>query len=227
MNYKELEDKIGYSFENKKILEEAVTHSSFPYVGVQTSYDRLELLGDAIVGLIISEALYKRFPDEPEGHLSKRKAALVCGDTLSSISRSLSLGKFIRMGTGFKNSNGQDSDSILEDVFESIAAAIYLDGGFDKAKDFILGSLDPMIDKYTAPPQDPKTKLQEWLQSRGYPIPEYKTINQEGPSHSPVFTTEVSVKGFDSVTSQGNSKKEAQREAAAKLYNQIKQENGK
>jgi len=227
MNYEELEEKIGYSFNDKKILEEALTHSSYPYLGIQISYDRLELLGDAIVGLIISEALYKRFPNEPEGDLSKRKAALVCGHTLASISRDLSLGKFIKMGTGFKNSNGQDSDSILEDVFESIAAAIYLDGGFEKAKDFIICYLEPIIDKYVAPPQDPKTKLQEWLQSRGHPIPKYKTINQVGPSHSPIFTTEVSVKGFEPATSQGNSKKEAQRGAAINLYNQIIKNNGK
>lgn len=216
-----MEDKLDYEFKDKALLTKALTHPSYASENSTKSYERLEFLGDSVLGLIISELLFEKFPDEQEGELARRRSALVCGSTLSKVAKTFNLGMDILMGTGEEANGGRDNDANLENTLEAIIGAIYLDGGLDPAKKYVLSHFSELTHSMTEPPKDAKTSLQEWAQGRGLPLPEYITVCIEGPSHAPDFTVEVTVEDNGVGIGNGSSKKRAEREAARHLFEQI------
>lgn len=216
---KELESLIGHKFINVNLLETAMTHSS---TGAGINYERLEFLGDRVVGLVIAETLYKRFPEEPEGDLAKRLAALVQGAFLANIAREMDLGRFIIFSDAEADAGGAENDHILADVFESLLGALYLDSDLNTCQKLIAKLWGERLEIMKTPPQHPKTRLQEWAQGLGMPLPEYKIIAQSGPDHAPVFDVELRVQGHDPLIAQGRSRQIAEKQAAQDFWERLK-----
>ena len=223
-----IEKALSYSFKDHSLLEEALTHPSISKQKCDKktffNYERFEFLGDAVLGLVIAELLINKYPNEKEGALAKRLAGLVRGEALVTVARKLNIGDFIRMTQGEEVMGGRDNESNIENTLEAIIGAIYIDSGLESAREFISRHWLSLIDEMKVPPKDPKTELQEWSQGRGQPIPEYKVIKQTGPSHDPFFEISVKVEGLEEVVADGNSKKKAEKNAAKKLLNVIKEE---
>ena len=177
---KDLEDKIQHRFKDAKLLKSALTHSS---VAVNYNYERLEFLGDRVLGLVIAELLYARFPDENEGDMAKRLAALVQGSFLAQIAIEMDLGSFIALSDSEALAGGAQNENILADVFESMIGALYLDGGFDQCQRLIHALWQDRLDVMKEPPQHPKTTIQEWAQGQSLGLPEYTIVEQSGPDH--------------------------------------------
>lgn len=213
-NKSRLEQKINYKFSNKGILEQALTHSSSK-TKQRSDNERLEFLGDRVLGLIVAERLLSKFSNETEGDIAKRHTAFVCKDQLVKIAQKINLTSFMGMSAGEEKEGGRDNESIMADGIEALLGAIYLDSNIDNAKKF--------IDKYwnfsadIKPPVDAKTALQEWSQSKKLGLPEYKLTGQSGSDHSPIFQVSVTVKGYKPVTGDGKNKKEAEKSAATKF----------
>ncbi|MBW7573571.1 ribonuclease III [Caproiciproducens faecalis] len=214
---KELEDKLQYHFKNQSYLKTALTHSSYANeTRVQGgSNERLEFLGDSILGLVVADYLFKQFPDLPEGDLTKKRAALVCEKACCGFSTQLDVGKFLLLSHGEQNSGGRTRSSILADAFESIIAAIYLDGGMEEARKFILRFVLPLMQ--AAKPKafkDYKTALQEIIQQNPEEHLEYVLTGESGPDHDKHFTVEVHLNSNVIGKGGGRSKKEAEQQAA-------------
>ncbi len=214
---KELEDKLEYHFKNKQYLKTALTHSSYANETRVPggSNERLEFLGDSILGLVVADYLFKQFPDLPEGDLTKKRAALVCEKACCGFSTQLEVGKFLLLSHGEQNSGGRTRSSILADAFESIIAAIYLDGGMEEARKFILRFVLPLLQ--TARPKafkDYKTALQEIIQQNPEEHLEYVLTGESGPDHDKHFTVEVHLNSNVIGKGGGRSKKEAEQQAA-------------
>lgn len=212
-----LEKKIGYQFHNKAFLETALTHSSYANENrsKRMSNERLEFLGDSVLGMIVAHHLYLHYPEMPEGKMTRLRAELVCENSLVKVAGVLDLGVHIRFGKGEKNSGGRSRPSILADAVESILAAIYLDGGIDPARafveHFILNTLSK--DKLYGT-SDFKTALQEHVQQHGQKMIIYEMIGESGPDHMKTFTARVNVSGKVLGEGCGRSKKEAEQSAA-------------
>lgn len=213
----ELQGKLKLEFNDAALLQRALTHPSMGKS--KANYERLEFLGDSVLGLIISAELFERYPDEAEGELTKRLAGLICGETLVKVAQKLELAEHILMSESEINSGGRENKANLENAMEAIIGAIYLDKGFEPAKEFVLRNWESFIDKMLEPPKDAKSALQEWAQGRGLPLPEYIVVKQEGPSHAPEFEISVTVQGHPAELGYGNSKRAAEQEAATKLFN--------
>ena len=213
---KNLEERLGYRFHDPKLLEHALTHSSYANEhrssGV-TSNERLEFLGDSILGLIVAEHLFRTHPDMPEGELTRTRAALVCEDSLHEVALTLDLGSYLRLGKGEAAGGGRTRASILADATEATLAAVYLDGGLDPVRAIIQRFiLDKEREK--AVDRDYKTALQEWVQrTPGQPIA-YRLVDELGPDHARVFVMEVTVGGRSAGQGRGRTKKEAEQLAA-------------
>ncbi len=208
-----LENLLGYQFINQSYLDEALTHRSLGH----TNYERLEYLGDALLGFIIAEALYSRHPGANEGELTRLRASLVKGDTLAMLAKQLNLGSFIRLGGSELKSGGWRRNSILANSMEALIGAMYLDGGMDICRDTVLRIYDELLNKTTPDKllKDPKTRLQEYLQARQQPLPEYTVIREEGEAHQKTFIVRCTVPDTDiSVQSHGRSKRVAEQAAA-------------
>jgi len=218
-----IESSIGYSFRQSRLLEEALTHPSCSETknGVPFNYQRLEFLGDSVLGLIIAELLFQLYPKEAEGSLAKRHAALVCSQSLASVARILGLGEYIRMAMSEQNGGGRDNSSNLEDGCEALIGALYLDGGLKVAEEFILKHWEALARSVGEPPKDAKTTLQEWAQGRGFKLPTYSVVETTGPAHAPEFTIEVSVESGQSAVAKAASKRQAEQLAAKMLLEQI------
>lgn len=223
-----VEKALSYNFKDRSLLQEALTH---PSISKQESeekdffnYERLEFLGDSVLGMVIAELLINKYPNEKEGELAKRQAGLVGGEALTEIGRKINIGRFIRMTQGEETMGGRENSSNIENALEAIIGAIYLDSGFDSAKGFINKHWEDLVENMKIPPKDPKTELQEWSQGRGLLIPDYKIVKTTGPSHSPFFEVQVTVEGLKPVVSEGYSKKEAEKNAARLLLKIIKEE---
>ena len=208
----------GYRFNNAELFSQAFKH---PSMHKKNNNQRLEFLGDSVLGLVIAEALYLRYPDEQEGELARRQAALVCGDTLVELAGGMSLGKYLQLSESEAQAGGRATASNLEDACEALIGAIYLDGGLDAAKAWILTHWQPLIESITEPPKDAKTSLQEWAQGRALGLPVYEVVEQSGPAHAPEFIIKVSVADKGSAEAKAGSKKQAEQEAAAKLFEQL------
>lgn len=219
-----LQSKLGYDFEDLSLLQLALTHASIasPMNDGLHSNERLEFLGDRVLGLAIADMLYRVFPDEDEGAMARRHAALVGRDALAIVAQSLDLGEYIRMSQGELDTGGSRNVALLSNTCEAIIGAIYVDAGFGAAARFVRRSLRPLLDRQTAPPVDAKTQLQEWAQGRGLQPPEYREIARHGPPHAPIFSVEVSLQGMPPLTATGPSKKVAERAAAESLLTRIR-----
>jgi ribonuclease-3 len=209
---------LGHRFARPDLIRSALVHpSAATGPGGAMQFQRLEFLGDRVLGLVVADLLLKRFPREPEGWLARRYAALVNRDALVDVAREIGLGAHLRLGKAEEETGGRDAPTILADACEAVIGALYLDGGLEAAARFIEGAWARLVREGTKPPQDPKTALQEWAQGRGLPPPVYRTLSIEGPSHAPLFTIEVEVEGFPPVVGRGSSKRAAEQDAAAVL----------
>jgi ribonuclease-3 len=214
-----LESRIGYRFADKSLLHCALTHISALSGGPQRrvgSYQRLEFLGDHVLGLVISDLLFRSFPNANEGELSRRLADLVRKETCADVARAIDLGAAIKLGGPEAQSGGRERIAILADVCESLIGAIYLDGGYAASADFIERFWrDRMSVK--RPLRDAKTQLQEWAQGRGLPTPVYREVARTGPHHEPEFRVTVSLPQREPAEGQGRSKRAAEQAAAAAM----------
>lgn len=207
-------DALGYTFHNDDLLAEALTH---PSSGHSHSYERLEFVGDRVLGLVIAEWLYDNYPDATEGEIAPKLNELVRKETCADVATNLGLGEHIVLARGEVDSGGRSKKSILGDVTESVIAAIYFDGGIDAASQFIHQHWASMFGAADDITIDVKTRLQEWAQGNGRQLPEYVVKNREGPDHAPVFTVEVTVAGYPSAEGMGTSKRSAEQAAAGAL----------
>ncbi len=220
----QLQERLGHQFVNSALLERALTHPSVSadpgHLG--GDYERLEFLGDRVLGLVVAEMLFARFPQEAEGLLARRLAKLVAKETLASVAADLELGSFMRLAMGEDEKDGRTNPSLLSDACEAVIAALYLDGGLPVAKRFVVDSWKARIEKDREPPLEAKTELQEWAQGRGLPLPSYSEIDRQGPPHDPVFTISVQVEGQPPRSGKGRSKRIAEQDAAAQLLAVVK-----
>ena len=221
----DLAAKLGHRFANGALLESALTHPSLAAnknrkkTGA-SAYERLEFLGDRVLGLVIAHWLYQLFPAAPEGELAKRHAALVNRDALKEVAGTLDLHLYLRVTQGDESKRARQNLAALSDATEAVIGAIYLDGGIAPAEAFIRKYWDSTIHAKAAP-ADPKTVLQEWAQGHGLPLPAYRVADRKGPAHAPIFTIEVAVNGYDPVFRTGESKREAEKAAAQALFEDI------
>ncbi len=215
-----LEQRIGYRFEDPSLLDRALAHRSWAHDHHPPVPDneRLEFLGDAVLGLVVAERLFEEFAVD-EGRLTRARAGIVRRETLAAHARAIRLGEVIKLGRGEETSGGRDKDSILADCFEALLGAIYRDGGFEEAQRFIGRTFADILgqrgqDGSIHSPRDARTTLQELLQRQGQGTPRYRIVSSEGPPHDPTWTLEVLVGGEAMGTGTGRSKQEAAREAA-------------
>ncbi|MDE0390467.1 MAG: ribonuclease III [Rhodospirillales bacterium] len=185
------------------------------------SNQRLEFLGDRVLGMVVAAMLYEAFPHEAEGALSQRFSALVRREALADVARSLSLGQRLAFGRGEKAAGGRDNPANLADACEAVIGALYIDGGLDAAERFIRRYWAPVMTAAPDPPRDPKTRLQEWTQSRALGLPAYRTLSSTGPAHSPVFEVEAEVAGLGKAVATGATKRAAEQDAASALLSRI------
>ena len=210
-------DKLGHSPKDLALFELALTHSS---VGSR-SYERLEFLGDRVLGLVIAAALYQRYPNEHEGNLSKRYNGLVDRATCAENGREIGVPAFIRLGRQAREDGATQSDNVVGDVVEALIGALFLDGGMDAAEHFILKLWAPDVEIQRKAPQHPKSALQELAAARDLKPPVYEVVSRTGAHHSPQFTVRVSVPKLGDATADGTSKQEAETAAAAALLSQL------
>ena len=217
-----LQNNIGYSFKSDTLLLNALTHSSYlneVKKGSAKSNERLEFLGDSVLGLVVSEYLYSNYPKHTEGELSKIRASVVCEASLAKIANKYQLGEYMRFSKGELRSNGKYKPSVLADAVESLIAAMFLDGGFKPAKEFVLKNLESAIvesAKYGGDDEDYKSKLQEYAQSIGE-IVSYEIISQSGPEHNATFEAQATINSIGSQKGIGTSKKRAEQQSAKNL----------
>ncbi len=213
------EERIGHRFTRRDVLTRALTHKSYSHEAKQEDVrdnETFEFLGDSVLGFVIGDLLFHRFPEEDEGALSKIKAYLVSATSLASKARAYGMGEVIYLGVGEEKSGGRKKDSLLANLFEAMIAAIYLDGGIEPARALIERSFHDDIDRIDADDllfHDYKTALQELAQGKGLPLPEYNVIGEVGPDHDKRFIVDVKV-GSLVTRGEGSSKKEAQQQAA-------------
>ncbi len=207
--------RIRHEFSDQGLLEQALTHRS----AGSPHNERLEFLGDAILNFVIAEELYRRFAGAREGELTRLRATLVRGATLSALARELELGAHLRLGSGELKSGGRERDSILADGFEAVVGAIYQDGGMQACRQFIGQAYEKTLSALSLQraTKDPKTRLQEWLQSRQMPLPDYSVMVVDGAAHHQVFTVECRISDLGLLTQgQGSSRRKAEQDAAEK-----------
>ncbi len=222
-NYRELEKRLGYEFENKQLLIEALTHKSYkkPY-----NNERLEFLGDAVLDLIVGEFLFHKFPKSDEGVLSKIRASLVNESGFATLARAIDLGRYIYLSPAEENNQGRSKPSLLSNAFEAVIGAIYLEAGLEKARSIVVGLLDetyPRIDLDTLC-KDYKTALQELTQATHGVTPDYEMIGSSGPDHRKEFEVAVKLQGQTVATARGRSKKAAQQKAAQIALEKLRKE---
>ena len=215
---KDLEKTIKYSFKNTVLLERALTHKSFDNAN---NNEKLEFLGDRVLGLVISQKLLEKFPHEKEGIIDKKFANLVNKKTCSLIARKLNLKKFLFLGSSHKNLE-RSAEKIISDSLEAIVGSIYLDGGLKSAQKFILKFWEIYLDKSIITLVDSKTQLQEYSLKKFKELPKYIFHKKTGPQHKPLFMTEVQIPNSKKITGIGSSKKNAQQNAASKLLKTLK-----
>ncbi len=213
----ELEKILKHQFKNKTLLKKALTHSSVNS-HVAENYERLEFLGDRVLGMVVASLLFKLFPHEPEGNLSQRFTGLVCKETVSQVAKTLKLEKYLVV----ESDEIRDNENVLCDVCEAVIAAIYVDAGIDAAIEFVNNHWRELIDKNVAPPKDAKTLLQEVAHAKNLGTPQYELVSKEGSEHEPIFHIAVSLKNKGQEVGQGRNKKLAEFAAAAKMLERLK-----
>lgn len=218
--------RLGHRFQRPELLTRALTHPSATGTksGRKASrghYERLEFLGDRVLGLIIADLLFRRFPREAEGALAKRHAAVVRGEALASVAEKIGLAQHMIMAPNEVESGLQHNQAALANACEAVIAALYLDGGLEAARRFVVGHWTALIDADLEPPRDAKTSLQEWAQAQGLPLPNYRELEREGPAHDPVFTMAVEIQDLPAATGTGRSKRQAEQMAAQAFLDRL------
>lgn len=208
-----LEPVIGYRFRDADLLARALTHVSATAERV-ASNQRLEFLGDRVLGLAVSDMIYGLFPQATEGDLSRRLASLVRRETCADVAGDWGVSDYVKLGEGEAQSGGARKEAILADICEAIIGAVFLDGGYEAARLLVRRAFEPRIDRAVKVRRDSKSALQEWAQARGLPPPRYDVAARKGPDHEPFFTIAVSVEGFAPVTGEGPSKRFGEQAAA-------------
>ena len=214
---KDLENAIDYHFQNISLLQNALTHSSYAnerWHNSLLSNERLEFLGDSILGMLVAEYLFRNFPDRPEGELTRMRADMVCEKTLANVANHIGLGQHLMLGHGEEQGGGRSRDSILADAMESVIAACFLDGGLEAALRFIQKFILVEVPVNKLHNMDYKTKLQELVQQKKNQVLSYHLIGQSGPDHDKKFDVEVSLNGQMVGSGSGSSKKRAEQDAA-------------
>ena len=218
---------LGHNFDNPDLLEEALTHPSVTTrkstrLGEGRDYDRLEFLGDRVLGLVIADHLLRTYPQADAGKLATRYNALVRRETLAVVAEEIDLGLHIRFARGELNSGGSAKPALLANACEAVIAALYIDGGLEVAARFIHEYWDKHAEELTTAPKDAKTSLQELAHARHAPAPVYRETERSGPPHAPMFSIEVEVGNLGTTTGKGSSKRAAEQLAAEALYNKLK-----
>ena len=224
-----LADKIGHTFGRAELAAEALTHrgaldrrsdlkTAFPH-----GNERLEFLGDRVLSLAVADLLLRRFPQEHEGELARRHAALVRAETLVEIATTIGLGADIRLGESERGQSDGVRPTILADALEALLGAVFLDAGFAVSAACVARLWGDRLTSQAAAPRDPKTALQEWAQARRLPLPAYREVGREGPPHAPLFVVDVAIKGHEPAQARGGSKREAERLAAITLLERLNQ----
>ena len=214
---KDLEEEIGYNFKNISLLQNALTHSSYAnerWHNSLLSNERLEFLGDSILGMLVAEYLFRNFPDRPEGELTRMRADMVCEKTLAGVAEKIHLGEHLLLGHGEEQGGGRSRESILADAVESVIAASFLDGGMEAALHFIKTFILVEVPVSQLHNMDYKTKLQELVQQKKNQVLSYKLVAETGPDHDKHFEVSVSLNGKEVGRGEGRSKKRAEQEAA-------------
>ena len=221
-----LEEKLGYRFANRALLENALTHSSYANEnrakGVQSN-ERLEFLGDSVLGMVVADYLYRTHPDLPEGDLTRTRAALVCEESLAEVAQVLELGAYLKLGKGEEAGGGRTRPSITADAVEAVLAAVYLDGGIGSARKLIQRFILDKEEEKSAS-RDYKTALQELVQRESGQVLSYRLIGSEGPDHAKIFSVEVDLNWAPIGKGRGRSKKEAEQNAAKAAIEKLKAE---
>lgn len=207
-----LEARIGHRFADRDLLSRALTHVSA--AGGVASYQRLEFLGDRVLGLVVAEMLYAAFPEASEGELSRRLAELVRRESCAEVALEWDVGPHVNLGEGEVRAAARRNAAILADVFEAVLGAAMLDGGYEAARAIVLKAFGERVTRPRRPLRDPKTALQEWAQGRGLPTPVYEVLHRSGPDHSPSFRIAARVEGHEAGLGLGRSKRAAEQEAA-------------
>lgn len=229
----QLEKTIHYQFKNKSILNEALRHPSLvqKLKGTdsdkalpQFSYERMEFLGDRVLGLVVSNWLFELNPTEPEGMLAKRFSALVRTETLAKIAIEIDLANHFAMSHGEHQIGTKENINFLADACEVLIACLYLDGGLKAARDFIHGFWKNIVSQPLEDSMDPKSALQEWSQANGHGLPAYEKVSQKGPQHAPLFTVQLTLGNFDPIEATDKSKKLAEKKAAELFLDRLKEE---
>jgi ribonuclease-3 len=226
--FETLQQAIGYRFRDRGLLEHAMTHTSRANEDVSGGVhdnESLEFLGDALLGFVVADLLFREFPDYDEGQKSKTKASVVSTATLARQAERLSLGEHLLLGRGEEKTGGRRKQALLADGYEALIAAIYLDGGIEHARAFIAREFTPLLDEARrsgAAGQDFKSALQELVQARDLPLPEYRLVASFGPDHHKQFEIEVLVRGESLATATGSSKKDAEQEAARAALDKLR-----
>lgn len=223
MDFSAFEEKIGYVFKDKSLLEVALTHSSYANENkLPRDNERLEFLGDSVLGFVTAEYLFEEYKNRPEGVLTKLRSAVVCEKSLFKFAEKISLGDFIFMGKGEERTGGRNRPSIVSDAFEAVIAAMYLDGGINAVKPYILSFIKEAVKK-EAGFKDNKSLLQEFIQREKGNILQYDEVGETGPDHDKVFNFVVRLNGEVIGKGQGRSKKEAEQAAAGDALDYLKQ----
>nr|WP_194300312.1 ribonuclease III [Acetobacter farinalis] len=226
-----MQERLGYQFQNPDLLHEALTHRSaahqnaggrhrLPKARGVGSNERLEFIGDRVLGLLMAEWLLERYPDEQEGALGSRLAHLVSRVTLAEIAERIDLPGSLAVATHEARAGVQTAANVVADALEAVLGAVFLDGGLDPARSMVRKAWKPMLDAQARPPKDPKTALQEWVLGRGQSLPSYETIGADGPSHAPLFVVKVTA-GGQSGEGRAGSKRAAESAAAADLLEKL------
>lgn len=210
-------NKIGHEPQDSALFELAFTHSSVS----RDSYERLEFLGDRVLGMVIANALYRRYPSEPEGNLSRRYNGLVDRETCAENGREIGLPALIKLGKQAREDGANRSENVVGDVVEALIGALFIDGGIEAAERFILKLWEPDLASQRGAPQHPKSALQELAAAKGCKPPEYEVVGRTGAHHAPKFTIRVSVAKLGEAMAQGSSKQEAETAAATALLSQL------
>lgn len=212
-----LEERLGYRFKDRALLDQALTHKSFVTGRKHASNQRLEFLGDRVLGLAVAEMLYASFPGNLEGELSQRHTALVRNETCVEVAQLLELGPHLRLAPGERNAGGERNPSILGDACEAVMGAVFLDGGYEPARQMIERYWRPLMTATAQAPRDAKALLQEWALGRGLPVPSYREVGRTGPDHKPEFRVCLELPGIEPAEGIGPSKREAERAAASSM----------
>ena len=216
--YADLETALGYRFKDRKLLERALTHASVRSNSAsRLDNERLEFLGDRVLGLAVAEMLHHSLPDHSEGELARYFNRLVRGAACAAVGREADIGKHLILSDSEAESGGRDKDTILANAVEALLGAVFVEGGFDAGRDAVKRLWGERFDLSPSVIVDPKSALQEWAQGQGLPLPRYAEVSREGPDHAPRFIAEARLKGHEPATGEGTSKRQAEQAAAAEL----------